>query len=87
MITSASDLCDAMGWTPIKAEGTQQEIAVELSDEEKIIIDYLTTNGESFLNRMSVDLNIVTHRLIQILGEMEFNGLVISHPGGKYSNS
>ena len=32
MITSASDLCDAMGWTPIKAEGTQQEIAVELSD-------------------------------------------------------
>ena len=87
MITSASDLCDAMGWTPSKAEGTQQERAVELSDEEKIIIDYLTTNGESFLNRMSVDLNIVTHRLIQILGEMEFNGLVISHPGGKYSNS
>ncbi|MDE5857109.1 MAG: DNA-protecting protein DprA, partial [Muribaculaceae bacterium] len=62
-------------------------IAIELSDEEKIIIDYLTTHGESFLNRMSVDLNIVTHRLIQILGEMEFNGLVISHPGGKYSNS
>ncbi|MDE5969896.1 MAG: DNA-processing protein DprA [Muribaculaceae bacterium] len=87
MITSAADLCDAMGWAPIKAEGTQQEIAVELSDEEKVIIDYLTTHGESFLNRMSVDLNIVTHRLIQILGEMEFNGLVISHPGGKYSTS
>ena len=87
MITSAADLCDAMGWAPVKAEGTQQEIAVQLSDEEKIIIDYLTTHGESFLNRMSVDLNIVTHRLIQILGEMEFNGLVTAHPGGKYSNS
>ncbi|MDE6074007.1 MAG: hypothetical protein K2F80_05355, partial [Muribaculaceae bacterium] len=55
------------------------------SDEEQKIADYLTRHGESFLNKMSVDLNIVTHRLIQTLGEMEFNGVVISHPGGKYS--
>lgn len=85
MITSAVDLCEAMGWTPVKAEGTQHEIAIELSDEEQTVADYLARHGETFLNRMSVDLNIVNHRLIQILGEMEFNGLVISHPGGKYS--
>ena len=85
MLMSASGLCDAMGWTPVKNEGIQHEIVIELSDEEQKIADYLTRHGESFLNKMSVDLNIVTHRLIQTLGEMEFNGVVISHPGGKYS--
>ena len=85
MITSAADLCEAMGWTPVKTEGVQHEIVLELSDDEQAIANYLARHGETFLNRMSVDLNIVNHRLIQILGEMEFNGLGISHPGGKYS--
>ena len=70
MLMSASGLCDAMGWTPVKNEGIQHEIVIELSDEEQKIADYLTRHGESFLNKMSVDLNIVTHRLIQTLGEM-----------------
>lgn len=84
MITSADDLIDAMRWTALPAEGEQKELFVEMSPEQQRIVEYLTRNGDSMVNQMSADLNFPVAKLIQHLGDMEFRGLVINVPGGKY---
>lgn len=85
ILTSADDLIEAMGWTAVhKEEGHQETLMIELNAESQRVLDYLTHNGETAMNRLSVDLNMPVTRLIQLLGEMEFNGLILNLPGGRY---
>lgn len=84
MITSADDLIGSMQWTALPVEGEQQDLFVDLSPEQHKIVEYLTHNSDSMVNRMSVDLNCPVAKLIQLLGDMEFKGLIIGVPGGKY---
>ena len=84
LIESADDVIAAMRWTPRPREGTQSEMFVPLSPEEEAVIGYLTTNGEGQVNAMCVQLDIPIARLMALLIDMEFKGLILSFPGGKY---
>ncbi|HRF67589.1 MAG TPA: DNA-processing protein DprA [Muribaculum sp.] len=84
LISSGDDLIRLMGWTAREAEGNQQELPLELTPDETKITEYLRNHGEGSLNRMCVDLDIPVYRLTPMLVDMEFKGLVLPYPGGKY---
>lgn len=84
MVTSASDLIDAMGWPRREDEGAQLGLPLDLSPEQKEVIDYLTLHDDAVINRMSVDLNRPVAKLMALLVDMEFSGLIMTMPGGRY---
>lgn len=84
MITSATDLVDAMGWPRREAEGEQLGLPLELSPEQKAVVDYLAVHEDAVINRMSVDLDRPIAKLMALLVDMEFSGLVLNLPGGRY---
>lgn len=84
LIENADDLIEAMCWTPRKEEGTQQELVLELSDEERAVINYLTLHSEARINQLCIALNVPIGKLMALLVDMEFKGLIINYPGGLY---
>lgn len=84
MVTSADDLIDAMGWPRRDPEGSQLDLPLDLTPEQKNVIDYLTLHEDVVINRMSVDLDRPIAKLMALLVDMEFSGLVINLPGGRY---
>lgn len=84
LITNADDLITAMRWAPRKKEGEQTEMILELTDEEQSVVEYLTQHGEAQINTLCVSVNIPIARLMGILIDMEFKGLILSFPGSKY---
>jgi DNA processing protein len=84
LITSADDLIAAMGWQALPdKEGAQPELPI-LTPEQERIVDYLHTRGEGYLNQMCVDLAIPVPQLVGIMMSLEFDGFIITYPGGKY---
>ncbi len=84
ILTSVDDFIAAMRWTPVLSEGDQPTLNLDITPEQQTVIDYLTQKGEARINLMSVDLSMPISNLIQLLGEMEYNGLVVNAPGGRY---
>ena len=88
LLTCADDLIEAMGWGVRKEQPSQTILAtqqdVQLTDEEKLIMQYLVHNGEGQINRMAVELNTPIATLSATLVELEFKGCVVAFPGGVY---
>lgn len=84
LVSDASDIIKAMNWPVKPEEPVQQTMFNELTDEEQAVVDYLTQNGEARLNQLSIALNSNVGRLMSLLIDMEFKGLVLAYPGGKY---
>lgn len=88
LLTCADDLIEAMGWGVRKEQPSQTTLAaqqdVQLTDEEKLILQYLALNGEGQINRMAVELNTPIATLSATLVELEFKGCVVAFPGGVY---
>lgn len=84
MVRDASDLVKAMNWS-VKAQAPKQlSLFDDLTPEEQAVVDYLTTNGEGQLNQLSIVLNQNVGRTMSLLIDMEFKGLLLTYPGGKY---
>lgn len=85
LVENAEDVIRLMSW-PEKpeTEAVQTTLFAELTPEEKRVVDYLTEHGEGRLNVMSVTLDINVGRLMSLLIDMEFKGLVLPFPGGIY---
>ncbi len=84
LITSAQDIIEAMRWTAKPEEGTQGELFTELNEEEQSIINFISQNPLSSINEISVGVNITLSKLTSTLIDMEFRGLIINYPGGRY---
>lgn len=84
LIENADDLIESMCWTSLKTEGTQQELVLDLTEEEKAVIIYLTSHSEARINQLCIALNLPIARLMALLVDMEFKGLIITYPGGLY---
>lgn len=84
LVTDAADIIRAMRWTVKPTEPTTGELFPQLSDQEQAIVDYLNTSPDSQINTISVALGIPVGKLMSVLIDMEFRGLVLPYPGGKY---
>lgn len=85
LLLSAADLADAMGWERKEPVVVQQELFVELTAEEQRIVDLLAEKGELHINELGVALNVPIHKLLSLLVDMEFHGLIDVLPGNRYA--
>ena len=90
LLTCAEDFVRAMGWQDDKArqkqlaDGVQQELFSDLSDEEQIIVNALRNKDRLQLNILSVNTGIPAGKLSGLLFTMEMKGVVRMIPGGMY---
>lgn len=84
LISSAKDIIDTMRWIPKPIEGNQVEMFVELNDDEQSIIKFISNNNRPSINEISVGINMSLTKLMSMLIDLEFRGLIINYPGGRY---
>ena len=84
LITDASDLISRMMWNEKPQQPAQPALFRELTPAEQSVIDVLTELGEASLNRLATASGVSIGLLMSMLVDMEFRGLILSFPGGKY---
>ena len=86
LVTCADDIANVMRWpNPKPKVPVEQSLFPEYTDEEKLIIDFLTQHGECHVNDIACHLNVPIHTLLSQLVDMEFNGYVRAVPGSRYT--
>lgn len=84
LATCANDVSKAMGW-PQKVEAEKQPtLFPTLTADEARIVEWLTAKGEGRINTMSVQLGLPISKLMALMVNLEFNGVVLTFPGGLY---
>lgn len=84
LIQSPDDILEFMGWEVNSTESSDPKLFYQPTPEEQKIIEFLERNGDAFINRISVDTGVPMHRLMALLVDMEFKGLILNQPGGLY---
>ncbi len=87
LITSAQDVIDVMRWAAKPNEGNQIEMFAELNEEELKIINFISETPLSSINEISIGIEIPVSKLTSTLIDMEFRGLIVNYPGGRYDIS
>lgn len=88
LIGCAADLVELSGW---KIAGTpssslKRNLFPELDGEARIVYDVVRFSQEPLhIDRISVLTQIPVPGLMALLGELEFEGIVIRHPGNRFS--
>lgn len=88
LITSASDLMDTLGWEPENISLTVQQRGLfpELEGKEKNVYDVLRFSNEPVqLDRIHQLTLIPMSELLALLAELEFDGVILRHPGNRFS--
>lgn len=84
LIQNADDIIDAMGWPRRKNGSEQPTLFRELSPEEQTVMECLTSRGEAHLTTLTMALGAPVSKVMGLLIDMEFKGLVTAYPGGNY---
>ena len=88
LILSAEDFVNAMGWNSTHRkpkEAVQRELFLDLSEEEKNIVNLLQETPEGIqINTLVVKANIPINRMSLLLFELEMKGVVRALAGGIY---
>ena len=87
LITCADDIIKAMNWESHKPAAIPREMELfpSLSPEEKAVVDFLKTNGESHINVIAQALQAPVYRIMSTLVDLDCRGLVVASPGSRYS--
>ena len=59
----------------------------ELNEDEQKIIDFISDNPLSSINEISIGINTSISKLTSTLIDMEFRGIIVNYPGGRYDIS
>ncbi|MDE7411647.1 MAG: DNA-processing protein DprA [Paramuribaculum sp.] len=84
LIQNADDLIKAMNYPTVK-KPEQPSLFIELTDDERAVTEFLTAHGDAQINQLTIHLNQSVARVISLLIDMEYKGLILSYPGGKYA--
>jgi DNA processing protein len=85
IITGPDDLLELMNWNTVKNEkGVQQQMFVELSDEEKMIVDILRDKDKVHADEIFLQTRFKASQLASTLLQLEMQGIVKSLPGKFY---
>lgn len=83
LLTSAADIMYVLGWNLEEKSiaSNQTKLFVELSDEEKILYDYLKIKEKDILDKIALCCHFPTSKTASILLNMELKGVVRPLPG------
>jgi DNA processing protein len=87
MVENSDDIEYCLGWKPLKSKmPVQQKLFNELSDEEKLIYQTISREGEMNIDHICQAVDMPVHKLSSLLLQMEFNGVIKCYPGNLYRN-
>ena len=83
MITSAADLIYMLGWEleEKNIKPLQTQLFLELSEEEKMIFNFLKEMTRSDLDTIALKCYMPTYKLASILLTMKLKGIIRPLPG------
>jgi DNA processing protein len=86
LITCADDLLENMGWKENKKPSPkkQRELFIELTGDEKIIIDILQTQKQVQIDELHFKSKLNSSAVAQALLMLEMQGIITSLPGKIY---
>lgn len=84
LVTDADDIIKIMGWETKPDDGKQNTLFPELSEDETRIVEYLQQKGDARLNNIAVDTGMPISKLMSLMVNLEFKGVIITFPGGSY---
>ena len=90
LIESAADFIDITGWQPLGSPvGSQhRNLFPELEGETKVIYELLKFSSSPLqIDQIVAKSGIPVARLIALLNELEFDGIIMRYPGNRYSIS
>ena len=88
LIGSAADMIEVTGWRPlnIKVTPKQRNLFPELSGESQQIYEILKLNSDPVqIDRICHLTGLGAAKVLALMGEMEFEGIIIRHPGNRFS--
>lgn len=90
LITSAADLIELTGWQPLdlNIDTRQRNLFPELDGDAKLVYETIRYSSEPMQADRIHQLTLIPMpRLMATLGEMEFDGILLRHPGNRFSAS
>lgn len=86
LISNAADLLENMGWVQQKKSSPkkQRELFIELSADEKIIVDILQQNDSIQVDELYLKSGLSASKVASALLTLEMQGVVVSLPGKIY---
>lgn len=88
LITCAADLIELTGWQPLNmnVDTRQRNLFPEMEGDAKLIYDALRYSSEPMqADRIHHQTLLPMPKMMALLGEMEFDGIIIRHPGNRFS--
>lgn len=90
ILTSGADITEVIGWKPLglPIDTSQRNLFPELDGEMKTVYDILSRETDPVqADAITLRSSIPTGKLMGILTEMEFEGIIFRHPGNRFSIS
>jgi DNA processing protein len=85
LIENARDLAYVMCWDrPLPAASVQQSLFVDLTEEEKKIVNLLNNSEGISFDQLTLDSRMTNSEMASLLLQLEFKGVVKSLPGKRY---
>ena len=86
LVTCASDLLEMMNWNETKkiTPKKQRELFIELTPDEKIVIDLLQNQDRIQIDQLYLKSGLSSSSMANALLMLEMQGLVMSLPGKLY---
>lgn len=86
LLTCGEQLIEVMGWEEKKkAIKKQRALFIELSEEEKIIVDLLTKKGSMPIDEIYLQSKLSSSKVASVLLSLELQNLISSLPGKMYN--
>lgn len=86
LIESAEDIAYIMRWEePTGAPPQQPSLFVELTEEEKIIVDLLEQKETAGIDELTYNSQMTSSTMASLLLSLEFKGLIKTLPGKRYT--
>ena len=90
LIECAADLIETTGWKPlnIRIDSRQRNLFPELQGDARRIIETLQGSREPIqMDRLCHLLGMTAAKTLTILSDLEFDGIILRHPGNRFSIS
>lgn len=88
LIESGADLIETTGWQPLGMTLTQEDrnLFPELNEEESKIFNLLQNSPSPLqMDQIIYETGFTAPKAMALLGELEFNGIIMRHPGNRFS--
>lgn len=88
LVTSAKDIIEFMNWdlekSIVKKEIIQPQLFLDLSENEKMIYDYMQAKDKTHIDELSINIQLPQSAITSNLLQLEMKGIIASLPGKMY---